>query len=180
MSQSIDTYYWDTCIFYEYLKDERPGTPDRQRIDAILADNKALRNRICTSVITHTEFLPKKITDPEAEKRYLAQFGSLYFFDIEADRQVISLARHIRDFYFVAPTDSSRMKIMQLGDAIHVATAIIHNVTEMHTRDKKSKGTAIPLLGLPEASPNGKICGVYDLKIVSPTLTQPNLPGIVK
>jgi hypothetical protein len=46
---------------------------------------------------------------------------------------------------------------MSLRDAIHLAIAIIAEFPVFHTRDKKKKGGNVPLIGLPEQSPNGKI-----------------------
>jgi hypothetical protein len=107
------------------------------------------------------------------EDRYWSNFTSFYFFDVEVDRNVIALARSIKDYYFVSPqADGSGYRILSTGDAIHLATAIIHQVGELYTRDKNSKGGNIKLVGLPASSPNGKICGMYDLRITDPEARQ--------
>jgi hypothetical protein len=174
--QAIDVFYWDACLFYEHLKGE-PVTLDKKvAVQEILLENKQRRNRICTSVITHSEILPKKLGE-EAERRYWSMFGSMYFFDIEISRQILLLARQIKDFYYVAP-DAEQPgvgKMMSTGDAIQLATAIAHSATEFHTRDKNKKGGNVALLGLPESSPDGKLCGIYPLKIISPTTLQGQL-----
>ncbi len=65
---------------------------------------------------------------------------------------------------------------MDSGDAIHLATAVIMDADEFHTRDDKSKGTKVPLLGLYEYSGEDKVCGKYPLRIVSPESSQGEMP----
>lgn len=174
MSDAIDIFYWDACIFYEYLRDEPVEATKKLAIRELLLDNQQKRNRICTSVFTHLEVLPRKLP-PDQEGEYWAQFGSQFFFDIELDRNVIALARELRDYYY-APTESGKVaKILSTGDSIQLATAVIHNVTEFHTRDGKSKGGNVPLLGLADGSAGGRLCGKYSLKIVSPEADQGEL-----
>lgn len=171
---ALDLYYWDSCLFYEHLKGEKVSIDKKKAIDLILSDNKEKRNRICTSIITHAEILPKKLGD-QAEARYWSMFGSMHFFDIDINRQILELAREIKDYYYVPrdPKNKSAGKMMSTGDAFQLATAIAHDVTEFHTRDKKKKGGNVSLLGL--GGESGKICGVYPLKIVSPSTEQGNL-----
>lgn len=174
MAAPLDIYYWDSCIFYEHLRDEPVSGSKKIAIGELLIDNEQKRNRICTSVFTHLEVLPKKIPlDREAE--YLGLFSSQFFYDIEVDRNILSLAREIRDYYYRDAIGDVKAKVMSTGDSIHLATAIIHDVTEFHTRDGKTKGGNVPLIGLPEASPNGLVCGKYKLKIVSPEAEQGDL-----
>ena len=170
----IFLYYWDACIFLEHLNEETQEPRKSQAIIDCLNENKQKRNRICTSAITHLEVLPKKL-EKTLEQTYLDKFQSLYFFDIEVDRNVITLAREIKDYYYEAASDGGGYKMLSTGDAIHLATAIIHEATEFHTRDKNSKGGNVKLLGLPESSPNGKICGVHALRVLSPEAAQGRL-----
>lgn len=165
--ETLDVYYWDACLFYEHLKGEPVSADKRIAVGELLLDNKKQRNRICTSVITHAEILPKKLGE-EAERLYWSMFGSMYFYDIDISRQILELAREIKDFYYVAPDpeDQKAGKMLGTGDAIQLATAIAHDVTAFHTRDAKKRGGNVPLLGLADAS--GKLCGKYPLKIISP------------
>lgn len=171
---ALDLFYWDSCLFYEHLKGENVSIDKKIAVGEILLDNKDKRNRICTSVITHAEILPKKL-GPEAEAKYWSMFGSMYFFDIEISRQILELAREIKDFYYVAPDEADKTlgKMMSTGDALQLATAIAHDVTEFHTRDGRKKGGNVSLLGLADA--DGKLCGAYPLKIISPSTIQGNL-----
>lgn len=174
MSEGLDLFYWDACIFYEWLKDEPVARLKKQKIQEILRENTEKRNRICTSVITHLEVLPQKLGRDE-EVMYMSKFSSLYFFDIEVDRNVITLSREIKDYYYFEKTDDVPGRMMSTGDSVQLATAIIHGVTEFHTRDNKKKGGNVPLLTLCQNSPNGKICGKYSLNIISPIADQGDL-----
>lgn len=171
MAAALDLIYWDACIFYEYCRADQPDPYKRQAVDDILAANRDRRNRICTSIITHAEVVPSKL-GPGVDDRYWACFGSSYFFDIEIDRPVVLLAREIRDFYRRDASDPGGYRLMGMGDAVHLATAIIHSATEFHTRDAKRSGGNVPLVGLDVSSPNGRICGAYELKIVNPVASQ--------
>jgi hypothetical protein len=61
MADDLPLLYWDACIFYEHLNEELVAPLKRQAVDDCLGDNKQKRNRICTSVITHLEVIPKKL-----------------------------------------------------------------------------------------------------------------------
>ncbi|HVI32060.1 type II toxin-antitoxin system VapC family toxin [Phenylobacterium sp.] len=168
---ALDLYYWDACIFYEYLMEDQPDAHKAQAVTDILDENKQRRNRICTSVITHSEVVPKKIGG-NAEQRYWDCFGSTFFYDVEVDRSAILLAREIRDYYYRPPEDSGGYRLMGTPDALHLAAAILNGAAEFHTRDGKRRGGNVPLLGLDSSSPGGKLCGKYELKIISPTAQQ--------
>ena len=171
MNSGVDVFYWDACIFYEFIRDEPVQHLKKLAVQEFLLDNVQKRNRICTSVFTHLEVFPKKVT-AEQDALYWGKFNSPYFFDIEISSPIIQLARELREFYYVEPVGDAHAKVMSSGDSIHLATAIIHEVTEFHTRDGKTKGGNVPLIGLSENSPGGKLCGKYDLKIVNPEAVQ--------
>lgn len=176
MSDALDLYYWDACIFYEFCKDEPVDPMRKQAIDDLLFENKGKRNRICTSVITHSEVIPKKVGS-EGERKYWEKFGSLYFYDIDVDRSIILLSRELKDYYYAEPSEDRGYRMLSTGDSIQLATAIIHSAKEFHTRDGNRKGGNVPLIGLPESSPNGKLCGQYPLTITSPVAAQGRFEG---
>ncbi len=64
---------------------------------------------------------------------------------------------------------------MDLGDCIHLATAIIEGASEFHTRDDNKKGAKIPLLSLYSFSGQSKVCGKYELEIKEPIAIQGTL-----
>src|SRR5689334_8380015 len=124
---AIPSYYWDACIYLEYLRGEPVPVEQRQAIERLLRENKDKKNRIYTSAITHLEVLPKKLTKDDAAKEaeYMNMFGSMFFFDVAVDGQAIQLAREIKDFYFDEgdPKTGKSYRMMSTGDAIHLATA---------------------------------------------------------
>jgi len=59
-----------------------------------------------------------------------------------------------------------------LAAALAGAAGIIAPRGNASHDDKNSKGGNVKLLGLPESSPNGKICGVHALRVLSPEAAQ--------
>lgn len=172
-------YYWDSCMFFEVLCDEAVSSEKRAAVDAILSENKAGRNKIVTSVITHVECVPQKLETkkPGALARYEALFDGVHAVDQQINANVLRLASEVKDYYFQSP-DLTKVfygKMMDTGDAIHLATAIILGVDEFHTRDDSSKGSKVPLVSLYRYSGVEKICGKYELTIISPESDQGEL-----
>lgn len=173
------TFYWDACMFYEWLGNESVSPQKRAGVRAILQDNEREGNVIVTSVISHLEVLPEKLdakgVDDEAD--YMALFDAVKFVEIEVGTNVLLRAREIRDHYY-RPADAAKgtkAKVVDLGDAIHLATASIYGATEFHTRDDDNKGVKVPLLGLYAMYGETRLCGKYDLPIVSPEDPQGDL-----
>jgi hypothetical protein len=179
MPEPIQQYYWDACLFLEHLKGESVTADKRRAVIRLLRENKDHNNKIFTSVVTHIEVLPKKINtiDVANEATYWAYFDGIWFIDIDMTKSIVNLAREIKDFYYkeADPKSGEPYRMMSTGDAIHLATAIVWGADELHTRDKNKRGGNIPLIGLAESSPNGKIAGRWSLKIVSPADAQGDL-----
>ena len=180
MTQSSPVYYWDACLFYEWLGQEKTTQNRRARLKELLTENAEGKNRIVTSVITHIEVLPRKLLTKhnEAERLFQSEFDGIRLIDLEISRNVINRAREIRDYYYREgdPKTGETYKMMDAGDAIHLATATIYGVAEFHTRDNKSKGGKVPLIKLYELSKEIMICGRYPLNIVSPESDAPEFP----
>ena len=168
-------------MFYEILGNEQVTSTKKAAIAEILAANKASENLIITSVITHLEVLPAKLSEKgsEDERDYLSLFDAKHFHEVELNTNIIMRAREIRDFYYKPPdTNGEGAKMMDLGDAIHLATATVLQVSEMHTRDNKKRKGNIPLLTLYKETGIPRLCDKYDLTIVSPESAQGSLDGI--
>jgi predicted nucleic acid-binding protein len=162
-------------MFYEVLSDQNVKSEHRAAVDEILAKNKKKENLIITSVVTHIEVLPKKISVSSTEnaQKYLSMFDGVRIVDVEVNRNIASLSREIRDFYFKSAEDNAgQYKMMDANDAIHLATAYIYKVSQFHTRDNDSKKAKVPLVGLYSYSGYPKLCNKYDLDIVSPETLQ--------
>jgi len=171
------TFYWDACIFYEWLGNEPVERTKGDAVREILSDNEKGENLIVTSVISHLEVLPRKLAGKGAsdEEDYLSLFDADHFHEIEINANILLRAREIRDYYYSPLVQGGGFKMMDLGDCIHLATASINNVDEFHTRDCDKKGSKVPLLKLYEVSGNPRLCGKYDLRIVSPEADQTSL-----
>jgi predicted nucleic acid-binding protein len=170
------TFYWDACLFYEVLGDETVTPQKKAGVQQLLEANKGGENVIATSVITHLEVIPAKLDakKPGASKQYFGTFDAKHFVEVEINRNILMRASEIREFYFRAadPVNGTPQKIMDTADAIHLATATIYGATEFHTRDNDQKGSKIPLVTLYEWSGVNKVCGKYNLNIVSPEAAQ--------
>lgn len=169
------SFYWDACMFYEVLGDEPVSAQKRAGVQDVLTDNKADKNVIFTSIITHLEVLPRKLAmkDVDDDREYLALFDGSRFVEQEINRNVLLRAREIRDYYYrPAGPEGTGAKMMDAADAIHLATASVYQAAEFHTRDDDKKGVKVPLLSLYDWSGNDKLCGKYHLPIVSPETPQ--------
>jgi hypothetical protein len=186
--------YWDSCIFYEWLGKENVPREKSDGIGEVLASVEALEAIILTSSATHLEVLPQKMNekDAAAESAYLSLFDAEKFFEYQIGTNVILLAREIRDYYYraevpavpkskgVAAKPRQAPKMMDLGDCIHLATAIIEKADEFHTRDAAANGGKIPLLTLYDWSGVPSVCGKYPLTITSPIAKQGTLDVDIK
>ena len=167
--------YWDSCLFFEWLGDEDVDRSLRDGLNEILDQNDAKENVILTSVIADLEVVPEKL---EAKKNgalneYNQLFDGVSFVSIEINKNILNMAREIRDFYYkLLNADGKGAKMLDLGDAIHLATAIIYECNEFQTRDGSSKGTKVPINGIYKYSGYDKICNKYELKIRSPVADQ--------
>ncbi|MCZ4342020.1 hypothetical protein O4H52_10415 [Sphingomonadaceae bacterium G21617-S1] len=97
-------------MFYEVLGNEQVEQTKKAAVDEILTANKAAENLIVTSVITHLEVLPSKLSEKGAddEEDYLALFDAEHFLEIELSTNIILRAREIREFYYQPPTPLGR------------------------------------------------------------------------
>lgn len=178
MTDDKPIYYWDSCIFFEWLNEEESATQSqRSAISRILADNEDRKNLIITSSITHLEVLPDKLNSEDAykEEQYFSIFDGKRFLVLEIGENVIRLAREIRNYYYRPATADDSHKIMDLGDSIHLAAAVINGANEFHTRDNSKKGSKIPLVTLYEWSGEDKLIGKFPLTILSPEDDQADL-----
>ncbi|HEX4736667.1 MAG TPA: PIN domain-containing protein [Allosphingosinicella sp.] len=168
-------------MFYEHLNREPVTATKRRAVRELLAENKAKKNIITTSVITDLEVLPEKLAPEHADKEaaYRGQFDGVHMVSVEISSNVLMLAREIRGRYYRPPPEGGGYaKMMDLGDAIHLATAALLGVDAFHTRDDTDEKTKIPLVSLYEWAGEDRLCGRYDLKIVSPESDQGELDDI--
>ena len=134
-------YYWDSCIYIGWLKKEPSAWLDGA--EAIMKRNYEKKNVIITSVITQIEVLESKL-NVEQEKIFQELFSPEDHIQHEVSPAVMRKARVLRDHFLTSNPDKKTN--LATPDAIHLATALIHNAQEFHTNDhgkKKEKETEI-------------------------------------
>ena len=143
-------YYWDTCIFITWLKNENttPGLLDG--INEVIKSVEKKESNIITSVITYTEMLHCKFSDDNYRK-FEDIFKRPNIIACETTENIAKIAGEIRNYYRNRPNTP---------DAIHLATAITFEVEELHTSDGSGKKSGL-------ISYNGKVASKYNIKIVN-------------
>lgn len=155
-------FYWDTCIFLAWMKDEQRPTGEMEGV-AHAAEQVIKEDVILvTSILTRAEILEGKMTKEQMAK-YDKMTRRTNVVPQNLDPPVAVLASRIRDFY--RTTDFELL----IPDAIHLATAIHYNASEFHTfdgsnpkkpRDKRYSRCGLLLL-------DGNVAG-HSLKICKP------------
>jgi predicted nucleic acid-binding protein len=121
-------YYWDTCLFLAWMKDEHRKSGEMDGVREIIERQKKRDCRIMTSVMTTVEVLQGSIpagvdTLFAGLMRRVARVG--------VDTKVAQMAHDIRNHY--QKSDGNKIKV---PDALHLATAILHRAEQFHTFDE--------------------------------------------
>jgi predicted nucleic acid-binding protein len=125
MKSGRSVIYWDTCVFITWLTAEKSKWPASiwqgiQDVADLVEIGQAI---LVTSTLIRTEVFLGKLTLEQKQK----------FADILRRKNVQEVAPHMR-IADRASTIRERHKI-KTPDAIHLATAILFEVDEMHTMD---------------------------------------------
>jgi predicted nucleic acid-binding protein len=134
--------YWDTCVFLAWIKAETVWPEDVLKgISQSVEEWRSGRLIIVTSAITLVELQSSRLTK-EHHTAIAAAFGHPGLQLIDLDRRISGKAAHVRNYYDdrVFKADGTKTgKVIGLGDAIHLATAIHIGVDEFQTLDGTSK-----------------------------------------
>lgn len=93
-------YYWDTCLFLAWIKDEERPTGEMDGVREVIERSRRREVRIMTSVLTSVEVLSCKMP---------VGLGTLFSGLMKrvnrqgADTKVASLAHDLRDYYLSRP-----------------------------------------------------------------------------
>lgn len=172
MAGSNPSYYWDTCVFLVWLKNESArATGDMQGVVDCLNKFNKREISLMTSVLTLTEItIAKKLpagTDTLLEKAMQRP----NFSKLAVDLKVARLAKDMRNYYLARP--EFKDKTLSVPDAIHLATAVLNRATEFHTFDQKD-GNRDKTLGLIPLS--GNVAGHNLIIRKPPEVDSGNLP----
>jgi predicted nucleic acid-binding protein len=146
-------YYWDTCLFLAWLKDEDRQSGEMDGVREVIERQQRRDCRIMTSVLTGVEVLQSKIP-AGVDRLFNGLMRRLNRVGIET--KIAQLAHDIRDHY------AKEGRSIKTPDALHLATAIIHRADEFHTFDTQ-------LIGL-----SGNVAG-HRLVICKPVARSPQL-----
>lgn len=130
----LKTLYWDSCVFIAWLKNEPRAESEliglKSCVDAI--DRKT--HNLATSALSSVEILEAEM--PAGAEDQLQLFLTKSNIEIwPVDEEVIRLARKIRNHFKQLKTNGANTKVIKVPDAIHLATAIHYEVSELHTFD---------------------------------------------
>ncbi|MGB6053645.1 MAG: PIN domain-containing protein [Burkholderiaceae bacterium] len=169
MSGTKDTVYWDTCIFFALLKKEQHKQGEYESIlkSSIAFDNGNLV--IVTSAITITELMAGKI-DQEQKVRFRKMMTRSNFLVVDANDTVCNLASEIREYFYNNRVDEL---FPTTPDAIHVASAILTQVSTMVSFDQNNK-RGQKELAMNKMLIDGKVMGKYPLNIRRPAVGDQN------
>lgn len=165
MAGAEPIYYWDSCLFIAWLKDEQRPTGEMDGVREIIQRSQRKEVKIVTSVLTKVEVLSGHIP---VGLNTLFSGVMKRIHPISMDIKVADLAHDLRDHYSNNRSQHGG-KILSTPDAIHLATAILYRVTEFHTFDRDGDAKHLGLLPL-----SGDVGG-HRLTICKPQARNPQL-----
>lgn len=165
MAGADPVYYWDTCLFLAWLKDEERQTGEMDGVREIIERFRHREVKIVTSVLTQVEVLQSRmpVGVPNLFAALMKRITRLGM-----DTKVASLAHDIRDYYMARAAEFGG-KTLSTPDAIHLATAILYRVNEFHTFDSGGDSKTLGLIPL-----SGDVGG-HRLIICKPQARNPGL-----
>ena len=157
MSGERPAVYWDTCPFIAWIMDEKRAPGEMDGVQACLDDVRTGRLLMVTSTITKVELLSCKAQTPEQCQRFDEFLMRPEIVLVSVDQRIAQKAHDLRDHYA-----GLGGKTLSTPDAIHLATALMYKVEQLHTFDNGKMGNCLGLLEL-----DGDVAG-EPLAIVKP------------
>ncbi len=175
MSGGKPTLYWDTCIWLAWIKDEKRLDPTEMA--AIQEQVERFHNGevvLATSVLTLSEMLDlKNKMSADAHRKFQRFFRRPDVVRIAVDIRVAELTQRLRDFYLLQ-NKTDGLPTLELGDALHLASAIHYKVNEFVTLDvRDSKKPSRRKRGILPLS--GNVAG-FNLVVSKPTMLKKQIP----
>jgi predicted nucleic acid-binding protein len=165
MAGSEPVYYWDTCLFLAWIKDEQRASGEMAGVREVIERAKRREVKLITSVLTSVEVLQARLpvgmdTLFNGLLKRINRLGM--------DSKCASLAHDLRNYYASRASEHDG-KILSLPDAIHLATAILYRADEFHTFDNRGNKKWLGLI------PLSNNVGENRLKICKPEAKNPEL-----
>lgn len=170
MTSPVPRYYWDSCAWIGFIKEERDKITPARNIWMLGQKGGC---EIYTSAYSYLEVIHGHIEQGEAyspvadDAKIYAMFDQPHVKRVQLDVEVGKLARELKRKYH--PSLSKR------PDAIHLASALYHNCIELHTWDKSDllhlsnkiecrNGRLLPIVIPGEAPVGGMFGGLNENK----------------
>lgn len=161
-------FYWDACVFIAYLTDEQREQSEINGLIDVAEKINSGEVRLVTSTLTHAEVLNSTLSKDEQEKfDSIMKRRNVEWADTSV--RVWKLTHDIRDFYKQKQAQDN-LKTLTTTDAVHLATAILYKVNELHTfdeKDNKKRRALIPLSGM--------VANKYPIVIKKPSMAQQSM-----
>jgi predicted nucleic acid-binding protein len=165
MAGAEPIYYWDTCLFLAWIKDEERPSGEMDGVREIIARSKRRDAKLTTSVITMVEVLSCKLP-AGLDALFVGLMKRVN--KIGVDTKIAGLAHDLRNYYLSRPTEYGG-KTFTTPDAIHLATAILYRADEFHTFDTDGSPKSLGLIPF-----SGDVAG-HRLTICKPQAINPGL-----
>jgi predicted nucleic acid-binding protein len=165
MAGAETVYYWDTCLFLAWLKDEERPSGEMDGVREIVERSQRKEVKIVTSVLTTVEVLSGKIP-VGMDTLFSGLMKRIH--PLSMDIKIAQVAHDLRNYYSNNRAQYGG-KMLGTPDAIHLATAILYRVTEFHTFDNDGDAKTLGLLPL-----SGNVGG-NRLTICKPQARNPQL-----
>lgn len=144
MAGASPTYYWDTCLFLAWIKDEQRSTGEMDGVREIIERSRRREVKPITSVLTSVEVLQCRL--PAGMETLFA--GLMKRINrLGIDTKVAAVAHDIRNHY-MARSGEFGGKTLSTPDAIHLATAVLYRADEFHTFDNDGNAKHLGLIPL--------------------------------
>ncbi|MCA3561163.1 MAG: PIN domain-containing protein [Aestuariivirga sp.] len=144
MPGSSPLYYWDTCLFLAWLKDEERPTGEMAGVREVIAKCKRRDAVMMTSVVTLTEVLSSQL--PAGTDRLFTDLMQRVQLK-SVDTKIARLAHDLRDWFWQRRAEYNNTPL-SVPDALHLATAVLYKANEFHTFDRKNSRNSLGLLPL--------------------------------
>ena len=165
MAGGSPVFYWDTCLFLAWLKDEPRAQSEMDGVREVIERHKRREVKIITSTITRIEILNSKF--PVGVDSLFSDLLKRIT-RLSVDTKIAAVAHDIRDYYSSRTADNN-CKTLSTPDAIHLATAILYRANAFHTFDQSGDARSLGLLPL-----SGNVGG-HNLEICIPSAQSPQL-----